>query len=377
MDRRRMLAGGADGLVAAVAAVVGGGLAWADPNLAYRFVDLPAWGFVALQLLAAGMLLVRRRRPYTAGLVIAAINVVSPAWAAFLMPYAVTAYGDGRRWRPWATVAALMLTFLAGMHAWTVDDPYTAPILILFSALLGLYVRARRTLVAELTDRAERAERERLLLAEQARAEERVKLAGEMHDAVTHRINLMVLQAGALRVSASDPATRAAAEELRVAGCQALAELRDLVGVLRDGTAGGPAAVVPGLDELVRESRAVGLPVRLVEDGDPAIVAPTVRRTLFRVVQESLTNVHKHAPGADATVSVHYGSDGVRATVANTPRRHAPDAGVTAAGGGSGLDGLRHRVEVVGGTLSAGATAEGGFAVRATLPVFVPTAVPR
>ena len=96
-----------------------------------------------------------------------------------------------------------------------------------------MYFRARRTLVAELTDRAERAEREQLLLAEQARADERVRLAGEMHDMVTHRINLMVLQAGALRVTAPDPAARAAAEELRVAGCQALTELRDLVGVLR------------------------------------------------------------------------------------------------------------------------------------------------
>ena len=118
------------------------------------------------------------------------------------------------------------------------------------------------------------------------------------------------------------------------------------------------------------ESRAVGLPVDLAEDGDPGMVAPTVRRTLFRVVQESLTNVHKHAPGADATVSVHYGRDSVRATVSNTPRRAArADAGPHAAGGGSGLAGLRHRVEVVGGTLDAGSTSDGGFAVRATLPV--------
>jgi signal transduction histidine kinase len=283
------------------------------------------------------------------------------------------------------------VAFLVGMHAWAVDDPFTAPTVIFGSALLGMYFNARRSLVAELTDRAERAERERLLLAEQARADERIRLAGEMHDVVTHRINLMVLQAGALRVSSTDPAARTAAEELRVAGCQALAELRDLVGVLRTGRpaapepAAGPAtgpaadpatgpAREPGLSSLVDDSRAVGLPVRLAEDGDPAVVAPTVRRTLFRVVQESLTNVHKHAPGADATVSVHYGRDSVRATVSNTPPRLPPDADLTAAGGGSGLAGLRHRVEVVGGTLAAGSTADGGFAVRATLPVFVPTA---
>ncbi|MDG4757269.1 histidine kinase [Micromonospora sp. WMMD710] len=244
-----------------------------------------------------------------------------------------------------------------------------------------MYVGARRRLVAELTGRAERAERERLLLAEQARADERTKLAGEMHDVVTRRINLMVLQAGALRVSTTDPAARLAAEELRVAGCQALAELRDLVGVLRtgDGLPVRPAEPSDGPDlaSLVDDSRAVGLAVRLEEDGDPAIVAPTVRRTLFRIVQESLTNVHKHAPGADVTVAVRYDGNGVRASVANTPGRYPPDVGLTAVGGGSGLAGLRHRVEVVGGTLSTGVTPDGGFTVSGTLPAYVPTAAGR
>jgi signal transduction histidine kinase len=327
------------------------------------------------------VLLIRRRRPYTAALTIGAISVFAPAWAAVLVPYSVTAYGAGRRWRQWTVVAAVTAAFMLGAHAWAIDDPFTAPVAILFSALLGMYVRARRRLVAELTDRAERAERERLLLAEQARADERVTLAGEMHDTVTHRISLMVLQLGALRVSVADPGTRAAVEEVRVAGCQALAELRDLVGVLRGGggaltgTADPPGE--PGLESLVSESRAVGLPVRLEVDGDPAVVAPTVRRTLFRVVQESLTNVHKHAPGADATVSVRYGPHSVQATVSNTPRRRPTDTSITGTGGGSGLDGLRHRVEVTGGTLTALSTSDGGFAVTATLPVFVPTAARR
>jgi signal transduction histidine kinase len=393
-----MLPVAVDVAVAVVAAVMGAALAFADPNVGTRFVAAPAWVYAVAQAAAAATLLVRRRYPYTATLAIAAISLFAPAWAAFLVPYAVTAYGRGSRWRQWGVVGLLTTAFLVGMHAWAVDDPFTAPTVIFVSALLGMYFNARRSLVAELTGRAERAERERLLLAEQARADERIRLAGEMHDVVTHRINLMVLQAGALRVSTTDPAARAAAEELRVAGCQALAELRDLVGVLRNGQpapaaadrkptgatdpgTGDPGATdpgrEPGLASLVDDSRAVGLPVRLAEDGDPAVVAPTVRRTLFRVVQESLTNVHKHAPGADATVSVHYGRDSVRATVSNTPPRRPPDADLTAAGGGSGLAGLRHRVEVVGGTLSAGSTSDGGFAVRATLPVYVPTAVRR
>jgi signal transduction histidine kinase len=381
MSRSRWLPVAADVCVAVIAAAIGGGLEVADPDLATKHLVTPTWVYVAAQVAAAAMLLLRRRHPYGVALTIATISLFAPAWAAVPAPYAVTAYGSGGRWRPWAVVVVLTAGFMVGANAWRIDDPFTAPAVILFSALLGLYSRARRSLVAELTDRAERAERERLLLAEQARADERVRLAGEMHDVVTHRINLMVLQAGALRISTTDPAARTAAEELRVAGCQALAELRDLVGVLRHGEEPSARATRPVAQErlasLVDDSRAVGLPVRLEEDGDPAVVAPAVRRTLFRVVQESLTNVRKHAPGADATVAVRYGPDILRVTIVNTPGRRPPDADIAASGGGSGLDGLRHRVEVVGGTLTTETTSDGGFAVSAALPVYVPTVMPR
>jgi signal transduction histidine kinase len=112
--------------------------------------------------------------------------------------------------------------------------------------LLALYFSARHAMVAALTERAERAERERYLLAEQARADERARLAGEMHDVVTHRVSLMVLQAGALSITAKNEATRRAAEELRAAGCQALDELRDLVGILRTSPEGDQAPSTPG-----------------------------------------------------------------------------------------------------------------------------------
>ncbi|GIE28476.1 hypothetical protein Ait01nite_015210 [Actinoplanes italicus] len=375
------LATAVDVLVTVVAAAAGVTLELSRPAGSTHLIAAPVWVYVAAQVAAAVLLLMRRRRPYTMVLMIAMISIVAPAWAALPAPFAVTAHGGEPRRRQWAVIAVLTVAFLAGAQAWTVADPFSAPLVILSSALLGLYVRARRNLararsdlVAELTERAERAERERLLLAERARADERVRLAGEMHDVVTHRINLIVLQAGALRVSTADPAARAAAEEMRVAGCQALSELRDLVGVLRRGEDATDVAVEPGLARLVADSRAVGLPVRLVEDGDPAMVAPTVRRTLFRLVQESLTNVHKHAPGAGACVAVRYAADGVHATVSNTPRLRVPDPDLAGAGGGSGLDGLRRRVEVVGGTLTAGSTPDGGFAVSATLPIYVPTA---
>ncbi len=172
--------------------------------------------------------------------------------------------------------------------------------------LLALYFTARHEVVQALRDRAERAERERYLLAEQARAEERARLAGEMHDVVTHRVSLMVLQAGALSITAKDEATRQAAEELRAAGCQALDELRDLVGILRTEPEGDRRRRPPGLPALVAESTAVGTPAELVEDGDPALASPVVGRTAYRIVREALTNARKHAPGARVLVQVGY-----------------------------------------------------------------------
>ncbi|GIJ43385.1 hypothetical protein Val02_02710 [Virgisporangium aliadipatigenens] len=376
MDRRRIPPWAFDAALVLCAAAAGSAREIGSPGHDTKHLAGPVWVYVAAQLLAAGALLWRRSRPHAATLTIAALSLLVPAWAAILAPYAVVVHG-GVRWRSWAVLLTTVACWLVGARAWAIDDPFSGPLLFLLSTLLGLYVRSRRQLVQELTGRAH-------LLAEQARADERLRLAGEMHDVVTHRINLMVLQAGALRVASSDPAVRTAAEELRVAGCQALAELRDVVGVLRTPrpAGGGPRRAVPdpgstgtspesALTALVEDSRAAGLPVRLAEEGDAAVVAPTVRRTLYRVVQESLTNALKHAPGSTVDISVHYGPDGVRATVRNTKPLRAKDPAVT--GGGSGLAGLRHRVEVVGGTLAAGSTVDGGFAVRAALPVYVPT----
>lgn len=234
------------------------------------------------------------------------------------------------------------------------------------AGLAGLYLTTRRRLTRTL------AERECELVAEQTRADERTRLAAEMHDVVTHRLNLMVLHAGALRVAAKDDSTREAAEELRTAGRQALAELRDLVGVLRSGRTTRIPDVLPDrLANLVADSAATGLEVTLTEHGDADIVSPAVRRTMYRVVQESLTNVHKHAPGAHTEITIHCGPSTVRAVIRNTAPSSTPDT--APARPGSGLLGLRGRVEMVGGTLTAGPTDDGGFQVDAVLPAFVPT----
>lgn len=238
--------------------------------------------------------------------------------------------------------------------------------MVVLVGLGGLYLGTRRRLARAL------AERERELLAERARADERTRLAAEMHDVVTHRLNLMVLHAGAMRVAAKDDGTRKAAEELRTAGCQALTELRDLVGVLRNGrTARIPDVLPDRLSSLVADSAAIGLEITLTEHGDADIVSPAVRRTMYRVVQESLTNVHKHAPGAHTEITIHCGPSTVRALIRNTAPSSTPD-GVSPRSG-TGLLGLRGRVEMVGGTLTAGPTDDGGYEVDAVLPAFVPT----
>jgi signal transduction histidine kinase len=350
----------------------------ADPNLDTKLVDAPVGGYLVVHLLAAVALWWRRAHPYRTALVVAATALLAPGLAVFAASYAVTRYA-GRDRRGAAVLAGLVAAWVVGARAWAIDDPVSGLALITAATVLGLYVRARARLVAELRDRADRAERERDLLAERARAEERTRLAADMHDVVTHRLNLMVLQAGALQVTTPDAAARRAATEIRAAGVQALEELRDLVGVLRGGD---PPATAPpraeagaaaSLAGLVAESRAVGLPVDLHESGDRGAVAPTVRRAVYRVVQESLTNVHKHAPGASATVDVQYAAHRVAVDVRNTGPVGGGDPELAGSGGGTGLAGLRQRVEMLGGRLSAEPDRDGGFRVSARLPAYVGT----
>lgn len=245
--------------------------------------------------------------------------------------------------------------------------------------LAVLYVDARRQLIASLRERAERAEREQRLLAEQARAQERRRLAEEMHDVVSHQLSLVVLHAGALGTSSTEAVVRRAAEDIRQAGVQALTELRDLVGVLREPHAVGAVgrvpeqAAAPDVTTLIEEARAVGERILHTASGDPDLLSSTIRRTVYRVVQESLTNARKHAPGAEVRVALRYGGDGAAVRVTNDAIRRPPDAALAGSGCGVGLQGLRHRVELNGGTLRAAPRSGGGFEVDAILPAYVPT----
>jgi signal transduction histidine kinase len=349
-----------------------------------------AWAMLALQAAADASLVARRRAPM---LVIAILTgftlliteliltagALTPAhagnvWAPYgtcLAAYGPFYYGKDRR----AAFGAVGVMTIIAARPW---DPSAAVITIAVlrtavGPLLALYFSARGEMLRALRDRAERAERERYLLAEQARAEERARLAGEMHDVVTHQVSLMVLQAGALGITATDQATRQAAEELRAAGVQALAELRDLVGILRTAPEDDRAPAASALAELVAESTAVGTPAELVEQGDPALASPVVDRTVHRIVREALTNVRKHAPGAHVAVQVTYDESQVRVSVRNTAPAVPPDGRLAATGSGLGLASLRQRIEVVHGTLRARGTPDGGFCLEATMPSYVPT----
>ncbi|RAG85276.1 sensor histidine kinase [Streptacidiphilus pinicola] len=288
-------------------------------------------------------------------------------------------------------VAAYVLVILSVLVAIGISVP---------PAMLGLYIGAKRRLLEALRERAEGLETEISLLADQAherarraRMEERTRIAREMHDVVAHRVSLLVVHAGALeRVVHKDPDRAAQSAKLMGdIGRQALDELRQILGVLRTvepdeqepaplgAAAEGDEAAALGLADLpklVDESRAAGLGVRYTLGGLRRELPAQAERTAYRVVQEALTNVLKHAPGTDVEVVIAYIVGGVALAVSNTcpaaDTTPAADRGLPS--GGNGLVGMRERVHALGGTFAAGPTAEGGYRVEARLVTATATA---
>ncbi|MEV4641234.1 histidine kinase [Actinoplanes sp. NPDC049548] len=333
-------------------------------------VDRSSWplGLIqSLHALAAFALAARRLAPFASAAGVGVLTLLSPTVAALVAAYSAGAYVAGRR-RAWVVITGLAVAFA---QPWDylpdVGEVAGLASMVVAAGMLGTYVGARHRHAREL---AMQARREQETLAERARAEERTRIAGEMHDLITHRVSLMVLQAGALRTSTADESVRRIAEELRRAGCQTLEELRDLVGVLRAedqiGTAPAAVPVVPDMSDLVATSRAAGVPVEAHVVGAAAAVSPVIARAAHRVAQEALTNVHKHAPGARVCVEVRHGDGRVRVAVRNT--RAVPNPDIRRDGPGTGLAGLRTRVELLGGEFRAGPDPDGGFEVVADLP---------
>ena len=245
-------------------------------------------------------------------------------------------------------------------------------ILISWPWFAGFALRGHAQANAMLADRARLLEAERDAKAEAAVAAERASLARDLHDIIAHCVSLMVVQAGAAeQVLDRQPArAREALRAIGDSGRGALADLRRLLALLRQGELDPGLAPQPGtgdLDTLAAQVRAAGLPVQLDVEGDPQILPPGIDLAVFRVVQEALTNTLKHAqPGAKASVVVRYRPDVVQVTVTDDGK----PAGQAGEGtSGHGLAGMRERLALYGGDLQAGQQPGGGYQLAASLPL--------
>ncbi|GAB3451454.1 hypothetical protein GCM10027570_28160 [Streptomonospora sediminis] len=246
-----------------------------------------------------------------------------------------------------------------------------AVLLAVLPWLAGRYLRRRAETAAYGWRRAELLEREHELVAERERLRERARIAQEMHDSLGHELSLVVVRAGAMQVAPDygEQELRRAAGEVRDGAAGAVERLQEIIGVLRgtgDPLAGDPLSQSPG--ELLDRARGAGMDIE-VSGAELLDRGPdSVRRALYRVVQEALTNAAKHAPGAPVAV---HAEETRQAGYALRVRSGAPPQGgpgQAAASGGSGLAGLDRRLRSLGGSVSAGALADGGFEVAAHLP---------
>jgi signal transduction histidine kinase len=249
------------------------------------------------------------------------------------------------------------------------DHPVFIPVLFAIAWLTG-YAMRERTEQAEAAEvRAARAEQEREAAARLAVAEERARIARELHDIVAHALSVMVLHVGTVRRKLPDTLAddRGALNDVEQAGRTALAEMRRLLGAMRRDGDEVELAPQPGLDRLdslVEEVGRAGLRVRLRVEGEPLPLPPAIDLSAYRIVQEGLTNVRKHAQASEAEVVLRYDSGQLQIDVR--------DDGVgdsTSDGLGHGLVGVRERVRIYGGEMTAGPVAGGGFLLSARLRV--------
>jgi signal transduction histidine kinase len=243
------------------------------------------------------------------------------------------------------------------------------PLLFAICWLAGFALRERAEQAEAAEVRATQAERERAAAARLAVAEERARIARELHDVVAHAVSVMVLQVGAVRHNLSEQLAEDA-EALRgveETGRTALGEMRRLLGAMRrdgDGVELTPQPGLDGVDSLATEIGRAGLPVRLHVEGERASLPPALDLSAYRIVQEGLTNALKYARASRADVTVRYGADDVQIEV-----RDDGDGAASGDGSGFGLVGIRERVKIFGGEMTAGPAPEGGFVLSARLPV--------
>jgi signal transduction histidine kinase len=332
--------------------------------------------YVPTALLMTLPLAWRRRAPLAVAAVVMGALVVeslavgsAPTPDSLLIAWLLAIYSVAANCERLPALAGGVLSLGAGL-VWMGVDDFLLPLVVFGGAwLAGRLVRQRHVYALALEERAAALERERDANARVAAAEERARIARELHDVLSHSVSVMVVQAGAERMALGNgrAAPGEALEAIEKTGRQALGEMRRLLGLLRaddEPAAHAPQPTVAELDRLVSQVREAGLPVELEIQGEPGSLPPGVAVSAYRIIQEALTNVLKHAGPASARVVVRYTANELALEVADdgTGAREACDAG-------HGLVGMRERVALYGGDFDAGSRSGGGFVVRARLPL--------
>jgi signal transduction histidine kinase len=365
-----------------------GGLAWWLIDAAVYVnrpggEDGPLWFDVLAVLVFTTPFLARRRFP-VASLVVPALAIgLSTFIDSGLVKHPFISFAFGLAicfrfgMRPWRLQSVAGLAFVIGIAALVelnapegkVGDFIWDAITFTVAWVIGFAVGEKYREVDEAKERAALAEREREERARRAVADERARIARELHDVVGHSVSVMTVQASAVR-RVLDQDQERVSEALQVVeqtGREALAEMRRMVGVLRHAEEAPALAPQPSLGEierLVQHARDRGLPVELSIEGDPVDLPTAIDLTAYRLVQEGLTNAIKHARAQQAEVVIRYEDGHVELTVSDDG-----SGGGDGGGSGHGLVGMRERVTVYGGELEAGPRPEGGFRLRARLPV--------
>jgi signal transduction histidine kinase len=372
----------ADAVIAAVviAAEVGGSHAAGSWKTGPSLQPSPHPGVLAYLLLASGgaALLARRRYP-TAVLAFALVTTLWAealsarlVWLALIIAFLTAVVARRRE----AAIASLLIGYLASVWPpWLIGQAgHTAVSFALelaaslvFLLIIGELIRVRSQRSAALRHSREEERRRRA-------SEERMRMARDLHDVVAHNISVINVQANtALHLMDRQPdRARSALVTINEISKQALVELRSVLGVLRDVDGAAPLAPTPGLSrlgELVDTAAAAGLTVRVTQDGPQATLPVEVDLAAYRIVQEALTNSARHSGGKNAAVRLGYGDHGLLIEVADDggPRPDRPAA--RSEGSGSGIAGMAERAAALGGTLHAGPRPDGGFRVRAWLPL--------
>lgn len=346
----------------------------------------PAWLWTAVGLLSGvAVATLRRRQPLLLLAWLLVLHAALPGGPRTEPPFyffmaLVTAFSLGAYVRRRTALLALA-TLVVSYFAYTLrsQSPMSDPpeavagsLFICVFAIMGLAFAASRRRAERLQSSAARLLVEREGHARAAVEEERTRIARELHDAVAHDVSVMTLQIGALRhrLHEDQQREREVLGQLERAGREAVDDLRRIVGILRrrEGADRSPRPSMAHLERLVERIRDAGLPVELEETGDPGHLPPGIDASAYRIVQEALTNVLRHAPGAPTLVRVDHSAHELRIDVTNGP---PPGMAAAASDGepGHGLIGMRERVALFGGELHAAPGQDAGFTVRASFPL--------